>query len=52
MAVDRFLGDVVPMKQMLCTCGERQECPRDCAVFTAFRERANRMLTKLLDGAR
>lgn len=47
--IESYMRAVIPVGWMRCSCGERVECPRDCAKFIDARRMSDEYLTKMFD---
>lgn len=44
-----YIEAVVPVGWMLCTCGERRECPQDCERFIDAKRKSDDYLQRMFD---
>ena len=47
--IDNYIRETIPVGWMMCSCGERRECPRDCEKFIAFLKRSEDYFTKMFE---
>ncbi len=46
---EAYIRAVVPVGWMLCTCGERRECPQDCERFIGAQRKSDEYLQRMFD---
>lgn len=46
---EAYMQAVVPVGWMLCTCGERRECPKDCERFIGAKQKSDEYLQQMFD---
>lgn len=44
-----YMKTVVPLGWMLCTCGERRECPQECERFIGAKQKSDEYLQQMFE---